>query len=221
MTMHDVLWAVVAPLSAAAFVAVLALIKAFAEIELEGKHGWAARSATSFRVRGKFAEFYAARMNGKPVTFWNVSEQLFFFVALLAIGFLAWLAVYDFDWFLFHVHYNKDGANLWNWEKMFPAEAWWHKVRIERAGFFKGLPVDYLGVVLLPPLGAVRCFTGWSFLPIIQTTVFMIVVVAVTALAYRFGLLPYQRWYVEAHKPENDERHLAIPPEFLPDEFRR
>lgn len=206
----------------------LACLLAITEIEMEGKFGWATRTATAYRVTGWPARIYGAAMNGKPLSYWNLFMQMFLFLfghAGYAFGLpftwtreleilytLTWWAViWDFTWFGLHPDYNPKGRNTWNMEKLF-AGAWWH-LRRHAHWPLKGLPVDYtMGLRNVLILGLISTFIAedreqqvLECLGLVGGTSVLVVLTLV------FGTKPYQTWYAQAHDPAKDERHLVVP----------
>lgn len=133
------------------YILVSALVLAALEIQIEGKHGWAAKLPT-FKMKKKL-------LGVKPLTGYHVFFLLFtllifhfpiFFIShwcykneLLVLG--TWILVWsleDFLWFVINPHFglkkfNKDNKDLW-----------WHQ------SWFLGLPTFYwfsfpLGIFLI------------------------------------------------------------------------
>ena len=136
----------------------VAMVFAAVEIEVEGKHGWAEKSATWFRTKGLAAKIYGVFMGGKPLTGYHL---FMFFLPLLvfhshfAMGvpwsfarellvfamYFAWLPTWDFLWFVLNPEYGV--------KKFKKQNVWWHA---RSHWLFNVTPLDYLfgwGISLL------------------------------------------------------------------------
>ena len=114
-----------------AFMIFVAVILAFWEIQIEGKDGWAAKTASWRIEKGWVLKF----TGGRPLTGYHIFMTLFmlaiihlplFFTAwswqieLLLIGFyIGMVLIEDFFWFALNPHYG-----IRNFRK---GKIWWHK----------------------------------------------------------------------------------------------
>jgi len=127
---------------------IAAFLWAKLEIEIEGKHGWAANLPTWKVENHPFLRLF---YGGRPLTgyhVWAFTSVGFFFHLPFIVGLhWSWIAelralgacclfwvVEDFLWFVLNPHYG--------WRKFRRDEIWWHK------RWLLSLPVDYwvLGV---------------------------------------------------------------------------
>jgi hypothetical protein len=208
------------------FFVALCLVKACAEIEMEGRDGWAAKSATAYARKGtRLAQLHEAAMGGRPLSYWNVSEQVFFLlvwhvplvtsptwslaneVYLLALM-VAWMAIYDWCWFLFHPTWNMDRA----WHGGMFRGAWWHPHRLHD-GPLADYPADYPRVALVV-CGLCGAY-GWLVeswrLGALLLAIFPLSILAILLVHVAVGPW-YHVWYHQAHAPENDGRSEYLPP---------
>lgn len=130
----------------------MALVLALLEIEIEGAHGWAERTATWYRTRGLGARVWALFAIKKPLTGYHLAlgsfVLLLFHLSLITRGgwswaaeadtislLLLWTVAWDFLWFLFNPAYG--------WTRFRPGLVWWHRYWLGR------FPLDYwVGVFL-------------------------------------------------------------------------
>ena len=196
-----------------------ALLFAAVEIEIEGPHGWAERLPTWFRVTPPYARWYARLMNGKPLTGYHAVMfvlPLWSFHVGFASGvpwswpaeaatvaaYLAWVATWDFLWFLLNPRFG--------WDRFRQGEVWWHSRWIGR------FPVDYYGAVVSSlALAATARLTSPTLAPLCNQAVMMAGFVALTLLVAAFAPA-YMRWYATMRRPGSDERALALPKDGAP-----
>jgi len=193
---------------------ILALLFAYVEIESEGKHGWAEKMPTWYRVSTPGAKLYGKIMGGKPLTGYHAGM---FFLPLLMLHlpfvaglewsfvkevqtisiYLIWAVFWDALWFILNPHYTY---------KNFTAEkVWWHK------NWFAGVPSDYLKGIFGAMILVLIVDIPTEEMEIVQGQVTMLVTF-VTLFVITVFLAPhYHKWYWKMHEDKNDERHMAIP----------
>jgi hypothetical protein len=132
------------------FYFILAIVLAAAEVEIEGKYGWAANLPTWHRTKGPAAKIYGLLMNKKPLTgyhafmfflpllifhlpffnfspaHWSIKAEL----STLAIYFM-FVTVWDFLWFVLNPFFGAENFKREN--------VWWHS----QSPWLLKLPLDY------------------------------------------------------------------------------
>lgn len=206
------------------FFVALCLVKAFAEIEMEGADGWAAKSATAYARRGTWlARVHELFMGGRPLSYWNVSEQVFFVLVwhvpfatathwliadelYMVTWMVAWMMIYDWCWFLFHPLRNRQ--QTWS-GRMFQG-AWWHPTRLQR--MLPGYPADYprIALVVCGLCGAYGWLCG-SWLAGARLFSIFPLSIGVMLIIHALFAARYHDWYHAAHASENDGRSDYIP----------
>jgi len=116
---------------------VVALVLAFLEVQIEGKHGWAAKLPTWKPGETWYARFYRVIMSGKELTGYHLGifglAALFlhypFFIgtvwswqneAWVISIFLVFSAVWDYLWIIINPHYGVIHRRP-------KKDVWWHK----------------------------------------------------------------------------------------------
>ena len=189
----------------------VALLWAIAEIEIEGKYGWAERSQTWFRVasRNRKNFFLKVIMAGKPLTGYHlpifalvflIAHSHFFMgvpwsltneLTALAIYF-SWPPLWDNLWFLFNPNFHFG---------MYPEEVWWYKRWV-----FKTFPIEnifqwFMSIIIV---------LFGSFVTkdenILKNQLFFLGYLAIFGLVATIFLAPvYKKWYIEMRK--HDDRN--------------
>ena len=137
----------------AIYLFIVALVLAFLEVQIEGKHGWASKLPTWKPGEVWYARLYRRVMSGKELTGYHLG--IFGFVALFlhypffaGTGwswfaearvisiFLLFSALWDYLWIIINPHYGV-------WKRRPKKDVWWHKKWI---GPF---PDDYYFAVIL------------------------------------------------------------------------
>lgn len=147
------------------FIFFFCVLLAFVEVQIEGRHGWAAHLPT-WRPRGSwYAKLYQRIMSGKSLTGYHIG--MFSLVLFVLHGFYFWngqwswqaelevvsyfflvSVVWDFLWFVLNPHYG--------WRRFKPAFVAWHKP------WLGPLPVNYYeGVVLFFVLYSLSLWPFW------------------------------------------------------------
>jgi len=132
---------------------VLAVVFAFAEVQIEGVHGWAEKLPTWRAPKKSFwGSLMASVMNGKELTgyhicIWALIILIFHFPfvtglpltlnnwLMLMVPFILFIGVWDFLWFIFNPAYGLRSFR--------PGSITWHK------DWFLGMPVDYWKGIIL------------------------------------------------------------------------
>lgn len=184
----------------------VAMSIAIFEIELEGKHGWAEKSATwsrRFIPPKAFRLFSGARVLTGYHLFLNIFLLLFmhspFFFGvefsviaelnLLAI-YLVWTIFWDFLWFILNPYYG--------WDKFSPKAVWWFG---EEPWLMNKLPVKYfiqLGVSLSLVIISVYLGAGKDLLK--NHIVFILLFIFFTILAHLLIRPLFHKYYRALHK---------------------
>lgn len=196
----------------ALFWAVFASLVACIEIEIEGKHGWAEKIPTWYRVTGRPARLYGKLNGGRPLTGYHLFMFMFpamlfhahFFMGvkwtldreLIAWAmYFSWCVFWDFHWFVLNPAYKKrfNRENVW----------WYSKSKWILSLF----PTDYL--LGLSTSALLSCLAA---LCVARLKVFTDHMLLLTIwLAYTLVLIAfspvYHRWYGKMRG--KDERHLA------------
>jgi len=120
------------------------------EVEIEGKHGWAEKTSTWFRMKGLPAKIYGFCMGGKPLTGYHMfmfflpfvmfHSHFFMGVAwsfpkelLVWAVYFAWAPTWDYLWFVLNPYYGV--------KKFKKENVWWHS---HSHWLFNVTPMDYL-----------------------------------------------------------------------------
>ena len=184
----------------------VAISIAIFEIELEGKYGWAEKSATwsrKFMPPKAFRLFAGARVLTGYHIFLNIFLFLFmhspfFFgmeftiiaeLKLLAI-YLVWTMFWDFLWFILNPYYG--------WSKFAPKAVWWFG---EEPWIMNKLPVKYfvqIGVSLSLILLAV--FLGAENRIIVDHFIMIFLFILFTALTHFLIRPSFHKYYWALHK---------------------
>lgn len=204
-----------AALPGAALLFLYGLLFALAEIEIEGRDGWAEKLPTWYRVTPWYARVFGLLMSGKPLTGYHAVMIPLTFVSFhlgLAFGqpwslalelqifarYVLWTVVWDILWFLLNPAFG--------WRRFRPGEIWW----LGRKLWIGRFPIEYWNAFLT----SVGCAIVASALEgaawvVIDHLAFFALQVVLVALAAQ--LAPgYARWYARMRRPDSDERHLAI-----------
>lgn len=138
------------------FFLLLTLVLALLEIEIEGKYGWAEKTATWYRTSGIWGKLIPSVLGGKPSTGYHTYMNLLLLLFLhtpFYFGDMKWSlsneliiisvffmlsVVWDFLWFVLNPEYT-----VRNFKK---ENIWWHNKNYWILGLF---PSDYLKGVLV------------------------------------------------------------------------
>ena len=189
----------------------LALILALAEIEVEGKFGWAEKLPTWYRTKG-WGKLFGLVTQSRPLTgyhlfingfvlifchigFFNGAVWTFGTELTLLSRYVVFAALWDFLWFVFNPEYG-----LKRFKK---SQIWWHS---KCHWIFGIMPGDYLNAfvvsTILASLGII--FEGTNIL--LNQFVFLGWILGFTAMSTFFAPA-YGRWYKWMRR--KDERDKA------------
>ena len=184
----------------------VALSIALFDIELEGKYGWAEKSATwskKFMPPKIFRLFSGARVLTGYHLFLNIFLFLymhspFFFgveftlvaeLRLLAI-YLVWTMFWDFLWFILNPYYG--------WEKFTPKAVWWFG---EEPWLLNKLPVKYfvqIGISIF--LIVLAIYTGANFSLLMDHFVMIMLFILFTVLTHLLIRPIFHKYYWALHQ---------------------
>lgn len=192
---------------------VLSFLLAAVEIEIEGKYGWAEKTATWYRTKGPLNIFSYSVMGGKPSTGYHILLSLFlilivhlaFFIGFswslvselsLLASYFVFVVFWDFLWFNLNPHYG-----FKNFKKN---KVWW----FSKSKWILGLPHDYYsGIVLSLVLASLAAFISGSSILFINQIYFILYFVAFTLLTILFIAPHYHKWFYYMRK--RDDRKSA------------
>lgn len=184
----------------------VALSIALFEIELEGKYGWAEKSAT-WSKRPNFPKLLRLFSGARVLTGYHVFLNIFLFLFMHATFFLAgsfsiaaemnllaiyltWTLFWDFLWFIMNPYYG--------WKVFSPKTVWWFG---EEPWLFNKLPVKYfvqIGIAFVFSAIAVLLTNNGNYLfgQIVMTITFVLL----TVLTHFFLRPIFHRYYWKFHK---------------------
>ncbi len=186
------------------------------EVEIEGRHGWAEKLPTWFRVKGTAARLYGAVMRGRPLTgyhafmfvlplfgfHWPFLEGAPWSLAAEARAlatYLAWAVAWDFLWFVLNPAYGWDGFRR--------GRVWWYP-----PPWVLRLPVDHwAGAGISLALGALSGVLpgGGGLLRGLGLQLALVAGLAALSALTVLVAPRYHRWYRHMRRPGADERAAA------------
>jgi hypothetical protein len=183
------------------FWSVFATLVACLEIEIEGKHGWAEKLPTWYRLLpgGKPFTGYNLFMFALPMMifhapFVNGAEWSWQAELETCATYFAWCVLWDYHWFVLNPHYQG---------KFSRNQIWWHSKSPWVFGWF---PVDYAVFTLLSfaAAGTASVVAGSSD-PFISHMVMLWGFAAFT-MALHFVAPLYGQWYTHMRKRDDREK---------------
>ncbi|MBI2050396.1 MAG: hypothetical protein HYT31_01145 [Parcubacteria group bacterium] len=160
-------------LNHAIYLFITALLLAFLEVQIEGKHGWASKLPTWKPGEKWYAKLYRKAMGGKELTGYHIGvfglvllflHYPFFAGSAWSLAGELWVistffvfsAVWDYLWIIINPHYGVIRRRPKN-------DVWWHK------RWFGPFPVDYyvafvLSAAVLYPIWSGAVAREWGML---------------------------------------------------------
>ena len=196
-----------------AVLAAWAVLMALLEIEIEGRHGWAERLPTGYRVRGPAARTYRFIGGTRPLTGYHL---MMFPIPLLMLHypyvagadwslaaeastiavFLAWIIAWDYLWFVLNPY--------WGVRRFRRGAVWWYP------GAWVGpLPLDYLLAVGASFAVAALAWAFGGGAGALADQGVIVGILAATCLVAIALAGPYGRWYRWMRRPGSDQRDEA------------
>ena len=196
-----------------AVLAAWAVLMALLEIEIEGRHGWAERLPTWYRVRGPAARTYRFIGGTRPLTGYHL---MMFPIPLLMLHypyvagadwslaaeastiavFLAWIIAWDYLWFVLNPY--------WGVRRFRRGAVWWYP------GAWVGpLPLDYLLAVGASFAVAALAWAFGGGAGALADQGVIVGILAATCLVAIALAGPYGRWYRWMRRPGSDQRDEA------------
>lgn len=184
----------------------VALSIALFEIELEGKFGWAEKSAT-WSKRMNFPKIFRLFSGARVLTGYHIFLNIFLFLFMhapfffglefnlvnelrLLVIYLVWTMFWDFLWFILNPYYG--------WKKFAPKAVWWFG---EEPWVFNKLPLKYfvqIGISIVIVLLAIHI--GASEELLIDHLLLIFLFSVFTILTHIFLRPIYEKYYWAFHK---------------------
>lgn len=184
----------------------VALSIAIFEIELEGKYGWAEKSATwsrRYEIPKVFRMFSGTRVLTGYHLFLNIFLLLFmhstFFInqefsitaeLTLLATYLTWTLFWDFLWFIMNPYYG--------WKMFSPKAVWWFG---EEKWILNKLPLKYFvqTFIAFVLVGTATIMTGDSSY-VYDQAILVLIFVILTILSHYFLRPVFHKYYWKLHK---------------------
>lgn len=191
-----------------------ALWMALVEIEIEGRHGWAVRLPTWYRVGGPAGRAYAVIANGRPLTGYHLFMATMPLIilhlpfgygvdwsaaaeAMVLATYLAWVIAWDYLWFVLNPAFGV--------ARFRRGRVWWYPGR-----WIGPLPADYYISVAASFAVAGLAWALGGGAGALADQARLVAGLALLTLAAIVAAPLYRRWYAYMRRPGADERDRVL-----------